>query len=437
LIRSKNGWFAAALIAATCTALLAQTTTRTPSPDQHADRLKLVVVLSRHGVRSPTWGADRLNAYSALPWPAWSVQPGFLTARGYDLIKRFGSYDRAAFAQEGLLEPTGCADAATTYIWADTDQRTLATGHALAEGLFPGCDSGRAPKVDSLASGENDPLFHPVTGPVTSAAASASLAEVTQALAELPSGSTDELLQQIQRILRDCNPTADCTPAHMPDTRLLVGKNTAAPGKEDKPAGIKGPLPIGSSLSEDLLLEYAEGMPLQQVGWGHADQAEIGRLLDLHTAYFALVHRTPTLARLEASNMLDTITKTLQQGVEGAAVEGAKGPAKDKLVLIAGHDTNLGGVAALLGLHWTLDGRTDDTPPGTELAFELWQTPQGASYIRVRVAAQTLHQLRTMQPLTLADPPASEVVTPQGCSKTTASCGWQQFLTLCNATTGR
>ena len=31
--------------------------------------LRYVVIISRHGVRSPTWNSARLNQYAAEPWP--------------------------------------------------------------------------------------------------------------------------------------------------------------------------------------------------------------------------------------------------------------------------------------------------------------------------------------------------------------------------------
>jgi len=431
LNRSTHPSIALLLCLFTSVGVSAQVANTKAAPSATGDRLKLVVVLSRHGVRSPTWTLDRLNSYSALPWPAFSVDPGILTPRGYELLKRFGAYDRAAYASHGLLTAQGCADVASTYIWADTDQRTLASGHALAESLYPSC----ALQVHSLAEGENDPIFHPVVDNVAPAVADAAYSELSKRVADLQTGNTNDLLAQLQRILLGCKPDADCKPAHAPEM-LLDGKTAVARGAGDKFVTLKGPIPLGSSFAEDLLLEYGDGMPMSSVGWGNVDEAEIGRLLALHSVYFGLIHQTPTLAKVEASNMVEYITRTLAQGVTGKPMEGAKGKPGDKLVVFVGHDTNIAGVASLLGLHWHLDGRDEDTPPGTELSFELWQSADGTYSVRTKVAMQTLHQLRELSPLTPADPPAAQTVVPAGCTANGNSCGWTEFLSLSKQATG-
>ena len=166
---------------------------------------------------------------------------------------------------------------------------------------------------------------------------------------------------------------------------------------------------------------------MTSVGWGKLDEGELRRMLALHTAYFGLTCRTPALARMEASNMLFHIERTLQQGVGAQSVPDAIGPAGTRLVLLVGHDTNIAAVAGLLGLHWTLDQRSDDTPPGIELSFELWQDARGAYSVRVIVSAQTLSQMREMRPITRATPPARQTIAPQGCAATADGCAWADF----------
>jgi 4-phytase/acid phosphatase len=407
-----------------CLALAAPSyfTAQTPAAPAKGDRLKLVVVVSRHGVRSPTWTEARLNTYSAKPWPMWPVAPGELTQHGYELLKVFGGYDRAVLSEEGLLSGTGCVDAASTYLWADTDQRTLASGHALADGLFPGCGL----EVHSLAEGQNDPLFHPTAGPIPAAQADAAFGEFQQRFSGVRAGATDPLLRSLQNLLDGCAAEGACTPQRQPKSTLFDAPSAAARGKGDHIADVTGPLPLASTFSEDLLLEYAEGMPTADVGWGEVDEAQVRRLIALHTRYFDLMHRTRALATLESSPMLREIARTLQQAVEGRHVEGALGVPEDKLVFLVGHDTNLTGIAGLLDVHWTLDGRPDDTSPGTELVFELWQSPKGEYAVRTLLRQQTLRQMRELQPLSRAHPPGEVVLQPRGCAA--AGCSWTTFL---------
>ena len=44
-------------------------------------RLLRLVVLSRHGVRSPTQSQEELARWASRPWPRWPVGKGELTAR--------------------------------------------------------------------------------------------------------------------------------------------------------------------------------------------------------------------------------------------------------------------------------------------------------------------------------------------------------------------
>jgi 4-phytase/acid phosphatase len=392
-------------------------------PEEH---LRMVVILSRHGVRSPTWTQERLDSYSALPWPKWSVPPGNLTERGYRLIKQFASFDRTSLGATGLVSTQGCNDAAQAYVWADTDQRTVASGKAFAEGFFPGCP----PQVHGLPNGEKDPLFHPSANRVNAVGADKGLVQLTERVSLPTDSHQGELIQQMQHVLLGCAPRVACSPARPPSTPLLGVPSAAVHGTGDHMVNLQGPLAEASSFAEDLLLEYADGMPMDQVGWGNVDEPQLRSFLALHSDYFELMHRTPALAKAEASNMLLHITHTLEQTVERKNVSDAIGPQGMKIVMIAGHDTNIAGVAALLGVHWTLDGRNDDTPPGTELAFELWQDDHGTYSVRVTVAMQTLHQLREMQELTPEVPPARSTLNLPGCNAHESRCGWESFRTM-------
>jgi 4-phytase/acid phosphatase len=393
------------------------------SDDKDGATLQYVVILTRHGVRSPTGKAEQYNKYAAAPWPEWDVPPGYLTPHGYELMKLFGAYDRVKLGGEGLLAPSGCEDAKRVTILADSDQRTRETGKALAEGLMPGC----AVEVHAQAEGTADPLFHSLeanNGLIDHQLAAAAIAGRVGGDANSLTEAYRPQLAELDRVLAGCGRGAGQNKAR---TSLFDVASSLEPGTGDHPAKLTGPLSTASTLSEILLLEYTQGLSAAKVGWGCADGAEVRALMQLHTAASDFAQRTPAVARMYAATLLSQITKALEQNATGKAVAGAPGKPGDRVLLLVGHDTNIGTVAGALGLTWIIDGRRDDTPPGGALVFGLWRSREGKLSVRVSYTAQTLEQMRTTQALSAEHPPADAPVYLSGCSGRDASCGWGDF----------
>jgi 4-phytase / acid phosphatase len=217
-------------------------------------------------------------------------------------------------------------------------------------------------------------------------------------------------------------------PNHPPATPITaIPVSVVANPSGDPVVSNRGPLPTASSLSEDLLLEYADAKPMAEVGWGRVDEAALRRLLTLNVANFTYSVRTPFFARAIASNLAAHTRDTLEQAADPAPLPGALGTAGTKLVYISAHDTNLHAIAGLLGLHWTNDGVADGTPPDSQIVFELWQRPGSKQYtLRIKFRAQTLGQLRSASTLTLAAGPEENLLTPPGCRSAT-HCSYADF----------
>jgi 4-phytase/acid phosphatase len=342
-------------------------------------QLRYVVIVTRHGVRSPTWEMSRLNRYSAEPWPDFGVPPGNLTPHGRRAIELMGASYRTWLTSESLIHSSNCKDASRIRIYADKDQRTIETGRALAESLMPGCGVNTA----SQPGGKSDPLFAGTFKPDPQAAAEALRERLDPQLLEHHRAAFDAL----QAILgpaseRPIGPVADV---------------------------LKGPFATGSSLSEDLLLEYANGE--KNPGWGRLTKENLFQVLEIHAIYADLTRRTPYLAH-RGANLLLTILQSLRQAETGTAVTGAIGQPGDAVLVISGHDTNLSNLSGLLALHWHLPGyQPDDTPPGGALIFSLWRETSGEDIVRLRYAAQTVDQMRALS----AEPPVSQEVYIPGC----------------------
>ncbi len=189
-----------------------------------------------------------------------------------------------------------------------------------------------------------------------------------------------------------------------------------------------GPLVTASTLAENLLLEYTQGMSDADTGWGCLDGATLRFVMQLNIVQWDYAFRTPVIARMYASNLLDHIRKTMEQSVTGKPVPGALGKPGDRLVILVGHDTNIVSAAGALGIDWVLDGRVDDTPPGGALIFEIWRShADGKLFVRLEYTAQTLEQMRKAETLTPANPPAEAPIFIPGCSREDLSCTWEGF----------
>jgi len=384
-------------------------------------QLRYVVIVSRHGVRSPTWTSERLNPYAAEPWPQWSVPPGYLTPHGRALMQLMGAYYREWLSREHLLSPQGCGDVGRVYIHADSEQRTLETGRALAEALLPGC----AIAVHAEPEGSRDPLFDPIEAGIAKPDEELAAKALRERLGDNPQHFLDShraAFEVLQFVLEE----RGSAPKKLFDLPEEI--SVSATGKSVQ---LHGPLSLASTLSENLLLEYVEGMQGKDLGWGRLNANNLLRILELHAVYADLTRRTPYLARARGSNLLDHILLSMEQAASGKALPGALGPPGTTLLILSGHDTNLSNLSGMLGLAWHLPGyQPDDTPPGGALIFSLWQQADTAQYfVRTQYLAPTLQQMRNTTPLTMAAPPAKEDVAVAGCesASVTLGCSWETF----------
>jgi 4-phytase/acid phosphatase len=401
-------------------------------PARGADsELRYVVILSRHGVRSPTAKPEDLNRYSAEPWPDWGVAPGMLTPHGRDLMRTLGAWDRTYLAQQSLLAPAGCNDTKYVFAWSDSDTRTRESAAALLEGMLPGCDVA----TKSRPTGDKDPLFDPFDSDIGPPDQSLSAAALLGQIGGRPEALVDlhrPALEELERVLLGCIPGRNCPPALTASKRSVLAEPiSVAPGRRNAAVDITGALRTGSSLAEDLLLEYLNGWTGQNLGWGRLNASNLQEIMRLHTGYADLARRTPYIARARGSNLLSRILYSLQQAQSGKAVKGALGSVDGRILLLMGHDTNASNISGMLGISWLLPGdQPNDPVPGGALVFELRRSKDTKQYaVRTYYAAQSHNQMRDAIPLTPDNPPLRAPIFIPGCSGSSEAfdCDWAQF----------
>jgi 4-phytase/acid phosphatase len=388
--------------------------------------LQKAVLLMRHGVRPPTSTA-KFQIYADAPFPSdWGVPDGYLTAPGATLVSTVGTFDRAAYAVQGLLPASGCPRPGDLFVWANNaDERTEATGQALVQGLFPGCGL----QAGFSASSTADPLFTAPYPEDTTALSNAVLAHIGGSFQPIQTGAA-ALLSDLNTVLGCCS-TALCQSA-VGAPACTIASLPYAITPSGNTLSFTGGLLTGSSLAEIFELEYANGFTGTDVAFGRTDEAGVRSLMRLYTAKYRLFDRTPALARATGSNlalqMLDAI-----EGGAGKPVPG--GPPAGRVTIFVGNDTTQSAVGGLLNLDWHQQSfNTDDMPPGGSLGFELLKDRAGRFFVRPVFITMTLDQMHAGKPLRLTNVPLYEALALPGCEYQGGRlCSLSRFVTIVTA----
>jgi 4-phytase/acid phosphatase len=334
--------------------------------EAYTGKVVMQVAVVRHGIRAPTAAPEVLHVWSTDPWPAWSVKPGELTVQGARLMTSVGAWYARDLKRSGL-DFGNCA-AFTDHLKtiADSKQRDLDSAAAMLKGIAPSCSL----HYHAFAAGQKDPLFRGRSETLPDDARITSLDAPTKAA-----------LNTLQETLLGCTGPACLDRAKAAGKKLLV--NLPADEALDE----------AGSLAENLMLEYAEGMPLESVGWGRLGGDGIAWIITVHNASFNLRKRPLGPASVRDGNMLAYIIATLTRAAgKTSGLPSLTETANASLILL-GHDTDLATQAGLLGVDWHQVTQPDDYPPGGMLIYQLVES-DGQYGVRVRVALPTLPGLR-------------------------------------------
>lgn len=352
-----------------------------PAWAQEGDKLLKVVVLSRHGVRSPTQDAKFLSMWSQRTWPAWPVARGDLTPRGARLVTAMWSQLLPRFTRLGVLPENLCAAPETIYVRADVDERTKATARAILAGLAPACSLGFA----VLANAGVDPLFHPMKAGLyrfNPVSAATDVIRMTEGGLNALEDRFASQIALIGDILGTPAPRLCARYAMVPNCQLTDLPNAISLSPEGTDIRIMGSLDIASDVAEIFLLEYAQ-WPGEAAGWGNVNAKNLEQILPVHASVFDVVNRAPIVAWAKGSGLLSEMAAALLNRHYDEACNRAK------LVIFVGHDTNIANIGALLNLNWQAQGYPPNgIPPAGALFLELWEK-NGKREVTARFYAQT------------------------------------------------
>jgi len=288
--------------------------------------LKQVIIFGRHGVRTPVVPASTLNSFSAQPFPVFSASgQAVITPNGRSNETLLGGYFRAWLTQEKLLTGNDDSDAASVYVRANNAPLIVDTAKAFAAGLLPS-----APPLAVNTVPVPDPLFDPIDAGVANldtkmavAAVNGRLGGNAQSLATAYSAEFALARSVLFNYPAGTSPAPD-TPAGKIDVTAIP--ITMTPGNSTAPVN-PGGLGDFYYAIDPFMMEYADGMPVSEVGWGQLDAAGISQIFRVYDALLDLEFRTPYLARVQSSNLGLHIVRTMVQAATGNTMSGALGTA--------------------------------------------------------------------------------------------------------------
>lgn len=398
----------------------------------HDDELLSVVVISRHGIRSPLTATATLNQFTdrAQGFPTWPVPEdgkGTLTDVGQQNVARLGAWYRDHYAARGLLPGRGtCPAPGRVYAYADTDQRTIHTAQGYLDGLFQGEATPDCGVEVKSASAPPDPYI--VTA-LTSQCAVDTAGDL-EAFQSRTGGATALLdaysreLQLLQTVTQSPTPLAS-----LPTTVAATGYVRFDNGTV---------FSLADTITETLQLEYAQGMPAtacaatpgaECVGWGAIPPGGLDELMKLHVMNIQLYSGLPSFAQVASTNLMTQVVGTMDQALSGEKNPSMLAPAESVLSLFVAHDVNLAGISAFLGgLSWKADGFIQDDPgPAGALVFELHRDQQTRQLsLRLYYVIASLDQMRERTTLTLETPPQRIPLAIPACGGRTV-CPYDQF----------
>ena len=130
-----------------------------PASFQKEYRLKEMVVLSRHNIRSPLSGnGSALKNLTSHDWFRWTSGPSELSLRGGQLETMMGQYFRQWLVAGNLMTENYLPKKEEFRFYANSMQRTIATAQYFSSGMLPVANV----KIEhKFAPNKMDSVFNP------------------------------------------------------------------------------------------------------------------------------------------------------------------------------------------------------------------------------------------------------------------------------------
>ena len=370
-------------------------------------KLKEVVILSRHNIRSPlSTNGSALSKMTPHEWTEWSSAASELTLRGGVLETEMGQFFRKWTVEEGLFKENYVPTVDEVNLYANSMQRCIATAQYFSSGFMP--VAGLHVNHRYVPS-KMDPVFFPRL-------TKSSEAFRTEAMKQINSMGGKDGLVGINKSLKDSydmiSKVLDMKQSEYykkGEVKDFVDNDTRITLNLNQEPGMKGSLKNANSASDAFILQYYEEPDALKAAFGHKlsleDWTKIARIKDV---YGDVLFTAPIVAVNVAHPLLQYMYDELNADTR-------------KFTFLCGHDSNIASVDAALGVEdYSLPNSIEKkTPIGSKLVFEKWVDAAGKAYVAINLVYQSTGQLKQMSLLDLRHTPQIYALKLKGLTQNT------------------
>ena len=356
-------------------------------------KLKEVVILSRHNIRSSlSVNGSMLQKMTPHEWIKWSAAPSELTLRGGALETIMGQFFRKWTVDEGLFTENAVPTVDEVNFYANSMQRTIATAQYFSSGFMPVANLHINHR---FTPSKMDPVFFPALTKSSEAFKAQALKEIAamggkKGIVGINEGLKDSY-QLIERVL-DLKNSPACKSG---EVCAFNDYNTQLKLEKGDEPNMKGSLKFANSASDGLILQYYEDTDPVQAAFGQKlSNDEWEKIAKVKDVYGDVLFTAPIVAVNVAHPLLVYMKDELN--------------AKNrKFTFLCGHDSNIASVNAALEVEeYSLPQSIEKkTPIGSKLVFEKWVDKAGKEFVAVNIVYQTTEQLRNVTLLNLENRP--------------------------------
>lgn len=391
-MRKINSFVLLLILALLCPAL-AQAQLQRSEAFKGKYKLKEVVILSRHNIRSPlSTNGSALSKMTPHEWTNWSSAASELTLRGGVLETEMGQFFRKWTIETGLFKDNYVPTIDEVNVYANSMQRCIATAQYFSGGFMPVANL----RVNHrYVPSKMDPIFFPRLTKSTEAFRTEAMKQINAMGGKEGLVGINKSLKESYDLIAKVLDMKQSEYYKKGEIKDFVNNDTQITLELNQEPGMKGSLKNANSASDAFILQYYEEPDGMKAAFGHKltteDWTKIAKVKDV---YGDVLFTAPIVAVNVAHPLLQYMYDELND--------------KDrKFTFLCGHDSNIASVDATLGVEeYSLPNSIEKkTPIGSKLVLEKWVDAAGKAYIAVNLVYQSTDQLKQMSLLDLQHAP--------------------------------